>query len=36
VTLAAVVTEPEKAPQKFQEFVRLALEVAERTKLWPS
>jgi len=36
VTMAAVVTEPEKAPEKFQEYVRLALEVADRTKLWPA
>jgi hypothetical protein len=36
VTMAAVITEPEKAPEKFQEFVRLALEVADRTKLWPA
>jgi hypothetical protein len=34
VTLAAVTTEPEKAPEKFQEFVRLGIEVADRTKLW--
>ncbi|MEP6491152.1 MAG: hypothetical protein ABJF01_00650 [bacterium] len=34
VTLAAVVNEPEKAPDKFQEFMKLGLEVAERTKLW--
>jgi hypothetical protein len=36
VTMAAVVTEPEKAPEKFREYVRLALEVADRTKLWPA
>ena len=36
VTMAAVAQEPEKAPEKFQEFVRLALEVADRTKLWPA
>lgn len=36
VTMSAVITEPEKAPEKFQEFVRLALEVADRTKLWPA
>jgi hypothetical protein len=34
VNLAAVAVEPEKAPDKFREFVRLALEVADRTKLW--
>lgn len=36
VMLAAVGSEPEKAPDKFQEYVRLALEVADRTKLWPT
>ncbi len=36
VTLAAVATEPERALEKFTEFVTLGLEVAERTKLWPS
>lgn len=36
VTLSAVATEPETAPAKFREFVRLALEVADRTKLWPA
>jgi hypothetical protein len=36
VTMAAVSAEPEKAPEKFQEYVRLALEVADRTKLWPA
>jgi hypothetical protein len=35
VTMSAVSSEPEKATEKFQEFVRLALEVADRTKLWP-
>jgi hypothetical protein len=35
VTMAAVIAEPEKAKEKFTEFVRLALEVADRTKLWP-
>ena len=34
VTLAAVVTEPERATEKFVEFVKVGLEVAERTKLW--
>lgn len=34
VTLAAVLTEPERAEEKFREFVRLGLEVADRTKLW--
>lgn len=36
VILAAVAKEPDKAPEKFQEYVRLALEVADRTKLWPA
>lgn len=36
VILSAVATEPEKAPEKFQEYVKLGLEVAERTKLWPA
>jgi hypothetical protein len=36
VTLAAVATEPERAPEKFREFIRLGLEVADRTKLWPT
>lgn len=36
VTLSAVSTEPEKAGQKFKEFVQLGIEVAERTKLWPA
>ncbi|HTE45046.1 MAG TPA: hypothetical protein VK636_07370 [Gemmatimonadaceae bacterium] len=34
VTLAAVAGEPDKAEEKFQEFMKLGLEVAERTKLW--
>ncbi len=34
VTLSAVATEPEKAPEKYAEFVRIGLEVADRTKLW--
>ena len=34
VTLSAVMTEPERAIEKFNEFVKLGLEVAERTKLW--
>ena len=36
VTLSAVIIEPEKASEKFQEFVRVALEVADRSKLWPA
>jgi hypothetical protein len=34
VTLAAVVEDPEHANEKFQEYLNLGLEVAERTKLW--
>lgn len=34
VTLAAVSAEPERAPEKFAEFIRIGVEVAERTKLW--
>jgi hypothetical protein len=34
VTLAAVATEPERAKEKFQEFLKLGLEVADRTKMW--
>ena len=34
VTLAAVTTEPERAVEKFNEFVKVGLEVADRTKLW--
>ena len=34
VTLAAVTVEPEKAKVHFAEYVKLGLEVAERTKLW--
>jgi hypothetical protein len=34
VTLSAVMTEPERAIEKFNEFVKLGLEVADRTKLW--
>jgi hypothetical protein len=36
VTLAAVATEPDTAPQKFGEFMKLGIEVAERTRLWPA
>lgn len=36
VTMAAVASEPERAPEKFQEFIRLGIEVADRTKLWPT
>jgi Family of unknown function (DUF6931) len=36
VILSAVATEPDKAPEKYQEFVKLGIEVAERTKLWPT
>ena len=34
VTLSAVLTEPERAVEKFNEFVKIGLEVADRTKLW--
>ncbi len=34
VTLAAVSSEPEKAPEKFRNFVTQGLEVAERIQLW--
>ncbi len=36
VTMSAVAKEPEKAVEKFNEFVKLGLEVADRTKLWPA
>lgn len=36
VTLAAVTVEPERAVEKFNEFVKVGLEVADRTKLWPA
>jgi hypothetical protein len=36
VILAAVTPEPAKAKEKFEEYVRLGLEVADRTKLWPA
>jgi hypothetical protein len=35
VTLSAVVVEPEKAPEKYADYIRMGLEVADRTKLWP-
>jgi hypothetical protein len=34
VMLAAVATEPEKAPEKYQAFLAQALEVTRRIKLW--
>src|SRR3954471_5841398 len=34
VTLAAVTVEPERATEKFVEFAKVGLEVADRTKLW--
>jgi hypothetical protein len=34
VTLAAVKTDPEHAPEKFRDFIKMGLEVADRTKLW--
>jgi hypothetical protein len=36
VILAAVTPDPAKAAEKFQEYVKLGLEVADRTKLWPA
>jgi hypothetical protein len=36
VTLAVVGKEPERAAEKFKEYLQLGLEVAERTKLWPA
>ena len=36
VILSAVATEPDKAPEKYKEFVKLGIEVAERTKVWPA
>lgn len=36
VTLAVVGKEPERATEKFKEYLQLGLEVAERTKLWPA
>jgi hypothetical protein len=36
VTLAVVGSEPENVGEKFAEYVRLGLEVADRTKLWPA
>lgn len=34
VTLAAVTVEPERAAERFVEFAKVGLEVADRTKLW--
>jgi hypothetical protein len=36
VILAAVLPEPAKAPAKFEDYVKVGLEVADRTKLWPA
>ncbi len=36
VILAAVTPEPAKAAEKFTDYVKLGLEVADRTKLWPA
>ena len=36
VTLAAVTTEPERAVEKFNEFLKVGLEVADRTRMWPA
>jgi hypothetical protein len=34
VILSAVINEPEKAAERFREFLALGLEVAERITLW--
>ena len=34
ISLAAVFREPEKAAERFQEFLKQGLEVAEKTRLW--
>jgi hypothetical protein len=34
VTLAAVIGDPDTAPERFTEFVNLGIEVADRTRLW--
>lgn len=36
IILSAVSVEPERATDKFREFLKLGLEVAERISLWPS
>ncbi len=36
VTLAAVSPPPEKAPERFRQFVEQAMEVAVRIQLWPA
>jgi hypothetical protein len=36
VILAAVTPEATKAAEKFEDYVKLGLEVADRTKLWPA
>jgi Family of unknown function (DUF6931) len=35
IMMAAVVTEPEKAPEKFQAAIQQGLEVVNKIKLWP-
>jgi hypothetical protein len=34
VTIAAVATEPEKAPEKFRAFIGQAIEVTQKIRLW--
>lgn len=36
IMLSAVIVEPERAAEKFREFLALGLEVAERITLWPT
>ena len=36
IMLSAVITQPERAAEKFREFLALGLEVAERITLWPT
>jgi hypothetical protein len=35
VVLAAVATEPERAAEKFREFIAQGVHIAERIELWP-
>ncbi len=36
ITMAAVAPPPDKAPERFQQYIRQGLEVASRIKLWDS
>jgi hypothetical protein len=36
IVLAAVATEPDQAPAKFQAFLQQGLEVADRIRMWPA